>query len=44
VDEHLRGRANHAHRLWCLMILELSLDGISARVRERGAALEGVMP
>jgi asparagine synthase (glutamine-hydrolysing) len=25
VDEHLRGRENHAHRLWCLMSLELSL-------------------
>ena len=25
VDEHLRGRENHAHRLWWLMSLELSL-------------------
>jgi asparagine synthase (glutamine-hydrolysing) len=23
---HMRGRHNHAHRLWCLMALELSLD------------------
>jgi asparagine synthase (glutamine-hydrolysing) len=28
VDEHVRGRRNHAHRLWCLMALELSLDGL----------------
>jgi asparagine synthase (glutamine-hydrolysing) len=26
--EHLRGRENHAHRLWCLMSLELSLRGL----------------
>ena len=44
VDEHLRGRANHAHRLWCLMMLELSMEGISRRVRERSAALEEVHP
>ena len=29
VDEHLRGRANHAHRLWCLMSLELALAGLA---------------
>ena len=28
VDEHLRGRENHAHRLWCLMSLELSLGSL----------------
>jgi asparagine synthase (glutamine-hydrolysing) len=26
--EHVAGRANHAHRLWCLMALELSLRGL----------------
>jgi asparagine synthase (glutamine-hydrolysing) len=26
--EHLQGRENHAHRLWCLMSLELSLRGL----------------
>jgi asparagine synthase (glutamine-hydrolysing) len=31
--EHLRGRENHAHRLWCLMSLELSLRGLE---REAG--------
>jgi asparagine synthase (glutamine-hydrolysing) len=24
--EHMHGKQNHAHRLWCLMALELSLD------------------
>ena len=37
VDEHLRGRANHAHRLWCLMSVELSLRNLSRCVRERTA-------
>jgi asparagine synthase (glutamine-hydrolysing) len=37
VDEHLRGRENHAHRLWCLMALELSLDGLERRAAERTA-------
>jgi asparagine synthase (glutamine-hydrolysing) len=40
IDEHLRGRANHAHRLWCLMNLELSIDGLERRVQARGAAME----
>jgi asparagine synthase (glutamine-hydrolysing) len=31
--EHLRGRENHAHRLWCLMSLELSIRGLE---RESG--------
>jgi asparagine synthase (glutamine-hydrolysing) len=31
VREHCAGRANHAHRLWCLMSLELSLDVLAAR-------------
>lgn len=34
VEEHLRGRANHAHRLWCLMSLELSLRSLAATSRE----------
>jgi len=25
MDEHVAGRQNHAHRLWCLMALELSM-------------------
>jgi len=25
MDEHVAGRHNHAHRLWCLMALELSM-------------------
>ncbi len=37
VEEHLRGSENHAHRLWCLMALELSLDGLERRARERGS-------
>ena len=28
VAEHVRGSHNHAHRLWCLMALELSLAGL----------------
>jgi asparagine synthase (glutamine-hydrolysing) len=31
VDEHLRGRENHGHRLWCLMSLELALAGLGRR-------------
>jgi asparagine synthase (glutamine-hydrolysing) len=31
LGEHLRGRQNHAHRLWCLMSLELSLRGLERR-------------
>ena len=33
VDEHLRGRENHAHRLWCLMSLELSLRSLERSSR-----------
>jgi asparagine synthase (glutamine-hydrolysing) len=29
VEEHLRGSHNHAHRLWCLMALELSLTTLT---------------
>jgi asparagine synthase (glutamine-hydrolysing) len=42
LDEHVRGRANHAHRLWCLMMLEMSIDGIARRSRERSATLQEV--
>lgn len=35
VEEHLAGRKNHAHRLWCLICLELSLTGLERRVGER---------
>lgn len=37
VDEHLRGRANHAHRLWCLMSLELALAGLARRAQGSAA-------
>jgi asparagine synthase (glutamine-hydrolysing) len=33
--EHLDGRENHAHRLWCLMSLELALEGLATRARSR---------
>jgi asparagine synthase (glutamine-hydrolysing) len=33
--EHVSGRHNHAHRLWCLMALELSLTSLEAAVRAR---------
>jgi asparagine synthase (glutamine-hydrolysing) len=42
VDEHLRGRENHAHRLWCLMALELSLGGLERRVAERAVGRQEV--
>lgn len=39
MEEHLRGRQNHAHRLWCLMALELALRGLEQRVlAARGSA------
>jgi asparagine synthase (glutamine-hydrolysing) len=34
VEEHVAGRRNHAHRLWCLMTLELSRSRL---LREAGA-------
>ncbi len=40
IDEHLRGRENHAHRLWCMMNLELSVDGLARRGGEREAVIE----
>jgi asparagine synthase (glutamine-hydrolysing) len=33
VAEHESGRANHAHRLWCLVALELSLDALHRRAQ-----------
>jgi asparagine synthase (glutamine-hydrolysing) len=33
--EHVAGRRNHAHRLWCLMALELSLTSMEAVVAGR---------
>jgi asparagine synthase (glutamine-hydrolysing) len=35
VAEHLAGRENHAHRLWCLISLELSLGALARRVAAR---------
>ena len=35
VAEHLKGRENHAHRLWCLMSLELSVRGLTRRAERR---------
>jgi asparagine synthase (glutamine-hydrolysing) len=34
--EHVAGRRNHAHRLWCLMSLELSMTALETAVRRRG--------
>jgi asparagine synthase (glutamine-hydrolysing) len=36
MSEHVAGRRNHAHRLWCLMSLELSMASLEAAVRRRG--------
>jgi asparagine synthase (glutamine-hydrolysing) len=33
VAEHVGGRQNHAHRLWCLMALELSLASLERAAR-----------
>jgi asparagine synthase (glutamine-hydrolysing) len=38
MSEHVAGRHNHAHRLWCLMALELSLSSLATIARERGSA------
>jgi asparagine synthase (glutamine-hydrolysing) len=35
--EHVAGRQNHAHRLWCLMALELSLTSLESAARLRTA-------
>jgi asparagine synthase (glutamine-hydrolysing) len=37
MDEHVRGRRNHAHRLWCLIALELSMSSLE-RLARRGVA------
>ncbi len=39
VDEHLRGRENHAHRLWCLMSLEFALAGLARRSQDSASLL-----
>jgi asparagine synthase (glutamine-hydrolysing) len=45
VEEHLRGRENHAHRLWCLMALELAMRGLERTVAAaRSAAGEASTP
>lgn len=42
LDEHVRGRRDHAHRLWCLLVLELWertwLEGPRSAVRLTAAA------
>jgi asparagine synthase (glutamine-hydrolysing) len=38
--EHVRGRANHAHRLWCLAALELSMQAIERRTAQGHRPLE----
>ena len=40
IGEHLDGRENHAHRLWCLMNLELSVTGLERRERDRSARID----
>jgi asparagine synthase (glutamine-hydrolysing) len=37
MSEHVAGRRNHAHRLWCLMALELSLSGLRQAARRQSA-------
>lgn len=37
VTEHIDGKENHAHRLWCLMSLELSLRSLEKRAARRPA-------
>jgi len=44
VEEHVAGRENHAHRLWCLMSLELSLAALAARAGGRTALTRMVAP
>lgn len=44
IDEHLSGRANHAHRLWCLMSLEMSLSSISRRTPAARSGTAGPAP
>jgi asparagine synthase (glutamine-hydrolysing) len=42
LTKHVSGRENHAHRLWCLMSLELSLAALTRRVKERVTAPQKV--
>ncbi len=42
VDEHVRGRENHAHRLWSLISLELSLQALSERAARRPELVQEV--
>jgi asparagine synthase (glutamine-hydrolysing) len=42
VGEHLAGSANHAHRLWCLLSLELSMQHLSTVARSRHDVREAV--
>jgi len=42
IDEHLAGRENHAHRLWCLMSVELSIQALAARSARRGSLMSEV--
>lgn len=39
VEDHVRGRQNHAHRLWCLVALELSLRGLEKAATVRTASI-----
>jgi ribosome recycling factor len=39
VDEHVNGQENHAHRLWCLMSLELSVQGLEQRAWTRSSTV-----
>jgi asparagine synthase (glutamine-hydrolysing) len=36
MSEHVSGRRNHAHRLWCLMSLELSMTTLESIAGRRG--------
>jgi asparagine synthase (glutamine-hydrolysing) len=41
VSEHEKGSANHAHRIWCLLSLELSLRGLERRAKVAGGPRVG---
>ncbi len=43
VEEHLAGRENHAHRLWCLMSVELSIQALAERARRRANLMSEVV-
>jgi asparagine synthase (glutamine-hydrolysing) len=40
--EHMSGRQNHAHRLWCLLSIELSLDSLLGSAAQRPPLEEAV--